>query len=998
MLQHLGAISAAAANAVLKGPLDHHVDLEGADSDIALYTASGSLVSLFDWQGVRETLDRASMSNAADVLRDRLSGWLDAPGHALQIVYSRDPLRAGEQVRDATAQTETQMRLQGLDLSDVLDDRRRSLQLSGAEETTILAVMTHPAVIVRQARDDARRTTREQLAGLLPLRDAQVPLRVAEEVRQVHAALVDSLPGDFRLAGQELRLLDAATAAQVIAGSLTPGGEAAGFVPRLAGVKPDGTPGRVSAMPETRASLSGSDYSLLGTERLSWQLLRDHALVGDDGSVRIGSCCFQPFDLALAPEILAPFGDLVRATVNTQEPIRWRMSILIESGGWAGTTWKRLWSTFFTFLSRTHNTRIRDAFQELEHLDGAEETIVRFRACFACWDDAGEEARLRRAVARLRQAVERWANARTEMLAGDPVACLLGSLPGAGVAPTAPSAAAPLTDAMALTPLERPCSPWSSGPMSFMTAEGRLWPYQPGSSLQDSWSDILTGAPGSGKSVLLNAMNAATILSGAAGDDPLPIIGVIDIGASSTGLVTMMQEALPLDRPNGAVSARLRNDREFSINVFDTPLGFRRPTPLGRTFLVNFVRLLLDISASGPELSGLIGTAIDQAYDSTADHREAKRWNEGVLPAVDEVLFDSGWEPDDNTTWWECVDWLSDHGSWEAAAAAQRQAVPLLSELAAAAAAPRVADNYREMRLQTGEPALDGLRRVLAEAAADWPMLSFPTEFDLSGARLRVVDLQDVVSRSSEPTSARQSAIMYMLARHVCTDGFFLAPEDVSSQNLRKSQDQRLTRQALLARRTPKRLSIDEFHRAGGLPGVVDQLATDIREGRKHNVQICLASQLLADFNPRLVAMSTGVWICNASETDIEFATGTLHLNSAAANILRHRLTGPGPEGAPVFAALAVKGGNVRQLLTHRLGGSELWAYSTTAEDVALRDELTGLLGSSEARRALATRFPGGSARREIQRRASAGAISGERLETIPALAAEIASDWRKSQ
>ncbi len=51
------------------------------------------------------------------------------------------------------------------------------------------------------------------------------------------------------------------------------------------------------------------------------------------------------------------------------------------------------------------------------------------------------------------------------------------------------------------------------------------------------------------------------------------------------------------------------------------------------------------------------------------------------------------------------------------------------------------------------------------------------------------------------------------------------------------------------------------------------------------------------------------------------------------------------------------------------MGPIELWAFSTSVEDVLIRNKLYARLGASQARRLLAANFPGGSARSEIRRR-----------------------------
>jgi intracellular multiplication protein IcmB len=66
---------------------------------------------------------------------------------------------------------------------------------------------------------------------------------------------------------------------------------------------------------------------------------------------------------------------------------------------------------------------------------------------------------------------------------------------------------------------------------------------------------------------------------------------------------------------------------------------------------------------------------------------------------------------------------------------------------------------------------------------------------------------------------------------------------------------------------------------------------------------------------------------------------------------------------------MKTKHGRVMQLLTMTIGPIELWAYSTTAEDAALRNRLYDLMGdAARARRVLAARYPGGTAKSDIEK------------------------------
>ena len=93
---------------------------------------------------------------------------------------------------------------------------------------------------------------------------------------------------------------------------------------------------------------------------------------------------------------------------------------------------------------------------------------------------------------------------------------------------------------------------------------------------------------------------------------------------------------------------------------------------------------------------------------------------------------------------------------------------------------------------------------------------------------------------------------------------------------------------------------------------------------------------------------------------------------------MRNLLTGPRSSGAPALLVLGTNEGRYEQHLINTLGPIELWAFSTSAEDVALRRRLYTRLGASQARQILAASFPGGSARNEIKRRVDMYADQGD--------------------
>jgi intracellular multiplication protein IcmB len=157
------------------------------------------------------------------------------------------------------------------------------------------------------------------------------------------------------------------------------------------------------------------------------------------------------------------------------------------------------------------------------------------------------------------------------------------------------------------------------------------------------------------------------------------------------------------------------------------------------------------------------------------------------------------------------------------------------------------------------------------------------------------------------------------------------------------------------------------------------QAELDVREGRKHNIQLGFSSQRLSDMGDGIISQSTGRFVLRAGdEEEAKRIIERFHLSEASADVVRYRLHGPGPGGAPFLAVLQVGNAKYEQMLVNTLGPVELWALSTTPGDTALRNRLYERVGFREALRRLAKIFPAGSAVTEIERRRSERASRGE--------------------
>ena len=125
-------------------------------------------------------------------------------------------------------------------------------------------------------------------------------------------------------------------------------------------------------------------------------------------------------------------------------------------------------------------------------------------------------------------------------------------------------------------------------------------------------------------------------------------------------------------------------------------------------------------------------------------------------------------------------------------------------------------------------------------------------------------------------------------------------------------------------------------------------------------------------------------------------------LSPTAVSALRNYVRGPSAKGANFLAQFATKDQMTTHLLTVTIGPVELWAFSTTAEDVKIRTALYQYLGPKEARTLLARIFPSGSAARYVAmkmeaRKQESGMLGKEEQKgVIDAVVQAIMDEYKK--
>ncbi|MBV9575196.1 MAG: type IV secretion protein IcmB [Gammaproteobacteria bacterium] len=944
----------------LKQTVESYCDLETADDPNTLIARDGSLISVIRIYGVTRLIGQEEFEAIHTGLTQSLQATLKRPGHAVQVYFSYDRDAVRPEIEDILGPAKATAKRLGLELDDLFNERVNYISKYCAREELYFVLWTRPYSLTGE---QLKRSSKDKLNFIRehkipPFKNGQNLIAAIPDLREAHTSFVRSVVTDLNALNVYSVLLEVHHAVYAMRYSADPDFTAREWRPVLPG----------DTIPIRETSPAASEISGLMYPPLARQIFPRDAYSLDLRTLRIGDRIYTPVFIDLFPQDLKSFMALFARTLPTRVP--YRMSFLLESGGLAALNFKSVMSAILSFTA-AHNALVHDSIKLLRDIEvNTDDAVVKLQVSFATWAPEGNIRLLRTRAAELAKAIEGWGSCEVSEVSGDVFAGVASSLLGFTANSMATPSVAPLSDVVYMLPFTRPASAWEHGAVLLRSPDGKPWPYQPGSAQQTTWIDLMYARPGSGKSVLSNSVNLALCLSG--GIMRLPRIAIIDIGPSSSGLISLLKEALPLEQKHYAAYHRLRMTRDYSINPFDTQLGCRFPSPQERGFLVNFVTLLsTPLGAERPYdgVSDMAGLIVDEMYKYLADEGKAHPYTHGIESIVDDILSEIGFVFDERTTWWEVTDALFLAGFHHEAMLAQRYAMPLLADAASICRTQVIEDLYGQVRAPTGEPLIQAFSRMISSAIREYPILSNITKFDIGDARVVSLDL-DEVAKSGGDAAERQTAVMYMLARYALARHYYLTEDALSDVNeaYREYHKQRISE----IREDSKRIVYDEFHRTSKARAVRDQVILDMREGRKWNVQIALISQSLDDFDPVMVEFGTSIFIMDAGpEQAIKRSTEIFGLSETARVALKTRVHGPREGGATFLAQFATKGGMNTQLLTNTLGPIELWAFSTTAEDARLRNKLYQKLGPKEARRILANLFPSGSVKKLIEQRLS---------------------------
>lgn len=937
--------------------VESYSDLETADSKHVVVGKDSSLMSVIRLDGFKRFIGSTEFAFLSERLGEIFQPYLSSPGHHIHFFFSQEQEGLKEFIEDALQPAMRTAKRVGLSIDDIFKARVEVLSEYIAIEKTFIVLWTSTDCIEKNHLKSIRKQHYDALKQLnIPrAKQAQNVLGVLPEIRNIHDSLVQTIFEDLRHLGYYADLLNVHQVLHEVRRGIDPHFTSDEWQPYVPG--------------DTIPATVPYDDSMNDLSHLMWPNL-DKQIFPRGGSnlgpnkAKIGDLIYAPLYIELFPKDIQPFYELFRRFLTSRMP--WRIAFYLSGDGIKITNSKNILAQFLTMAS-IHNRLLVDAHKLLKNLhDRSDNPVVKLTVCLTTWAPEGEERLLSERVSRMAKAVQSWGSCEVRDVSGDAFGTTLSSVPGLTKSPLATASAAPLSEAIPMLPWMRPASPWSAGAMLFRTPDGKLWPFQPGSNQQVSWIDIIYARSGSGKSVLLNAMNLGLCLS--PGLSSLPRIAIIDIGPSSKGFISLLREGLPKEKQHEVVYKRLRMEDSYAINPFDTQLGSRFPTKLHRAFLINFLSLLLvDNIVDRPfeGVSSMLSMIVDETYKRYSDDEQPKVYVPHAEEEIEAYLSTIPEVSTEGFTWWQLTDLLFRNGKRKLAMLAQRQAMPTVSDTISIAHAHGIKDLFGHVQTPSQEDYVSYYCRVISSVIRNYPTLTMVTRLNIEDSRIVALDL-DEVAKSGSTAADKQTAITYMLARHILSQHFFLHIDDVEKfPALYRDFHRGRTKEIM---EEPKRIVLDEFHRTARSPVVRDQVTQDMREGRKWKIHVALCSQSLSDFDKLMIEFATSIFIMDSgSALSVEETCKTFGLSDTEKKALVARVHGPTSEGATFVAQFVTKDGLNTQLLTSTISALELWAFSTTTEDVFIRDTLYDRIGPVAARQLLAHQFPKGSAVREIE-------------------------------
>lgn len=934
------------------------------------------MMSILAYDGSRTIIGNAVFDQHIEKLANNLSVFLSKSGHQIGMVFRRDLAATSELYKIANTKRATAEAL-GLDFEDLIDEEVEVYSKYVYDETNYIVLISHPSLLdsTEVALERKKKNITYSKYEIPTFVDSQNILLLNSYLKAQHDTFVErvltTFSNNYDFAAQ-VEKLDVTDALRAIKRSVSPQVANEHWTPQIP-KKDDPT----SVQFRWKTNNIQDDASHILWAPLPDQIMRtsikgvDRASAGTypSGSVLSEDRIYAPLLVDVPPRNNVTFTDLFVSLNNTTtttvdgavRSLPYAVSFMISGDGLAGTSIKATLAKFLAVVS-TDNQNINDALSSLKHYAETKGAVVALSISMMTWAENNafgiDEIQLRRS--KLWRVFESWGGTQVMDKGGDPISSYTTNLLGLSFKSVAPKTPAPLSEALRLLPLCRQASPFSRGTVFNRTVDGKFLKIECFSAELTTWIKLYIGKPGSGKSLAMNNDIIQTCLM--PGLQRLPLVFMVDVGLSSSGVINLLKDRLKPEDRHLAVYKRLRNDKRLAINPLDCSVGRMQPTPDQLNQIVAFLSTLVTpVEAMGnPErgLSNFLSQIVEQTFISKMEGSEKGspyRYQKNNDLELDGLLAKAGIIIDEheyNPSYYELVKICHLKGLYRARDLCHRYAMPILTDMISAAKAPDIALRYGGAISASGEPLINVFIRGIQEAIAMYEVFASHTKFDVDTARVVSLDLQDVIG-----TNPKQSSLFFQIARIFIKRKTAFTVDDIPLFPV-EFQDyySNLIREIL---EDKKIYAYDELHNVKRDPTLFAELERDGRELRKWNAELKLASQYPTDFG-ELPKSATMFLIADSgtTETQIELQK-MLSLKPEDLNVLNNNV-GLTPGGLAFLSCTKTRKSRYTSINVLTIGPKLIWSLTTDADDRSMKLMMLDQLPERIAIAVLSKEYPNG--------------------------------------
>lgn len=933
-----------------KQHLQNYIDIDHNCHDNILVTESGSLVTVIKIQGLLVYPSIPDWKSSADYLLNGLKSIFKSEGHTLQWVYEKDKNKSRKALQLATARALNTMRAHQLDCTDIYQENLKVNEQFVCYEESHIAIWTDNRLI-EQSLYAARKKENAQHATPLGLFLSETPnvFGVIKELIDKHLSVIEDFMHTMKNAKIGVELLDGQQACNKIGRSID-SSLPEDWTPRLIGMKR-----YLKTSNYGEKNLDGSD---LFWTKLNEQLGNKSVNYPKTGVVEIGGMNYKSGFIKDFPISIKPFRSLVE---SLDKDVPYRFSFKIASG--KGFDWSiRSVMNGFVAFAHSDNAKVRDEMALLED-NHIHDPNLRLSASFTTWSNNIET--LEYNFSRLDQAIQSWGICNTILDTADELETFIDTVIAANPITPSVQTYCPLSDIIKMLPFDRTASLWETGFVIFRTTQDTIFPWTPVSPITKPAIELYIARSRMGKSVLSNAVAAALYFDG--GSSGMPYIATIDVGPSSIGIYNLIKDRLPDDKKHMVVTYKMNLDGDDYLNPFEKSPCINGLFDYQRSFVSGLLTLLAQDSTGSmhKNMMGFIDLLISEVYEYKIGSGSNK-YALGLIPEVDEWIEKSDYKLFNDTSWFEIEKELGKANQWHLAGKCAVYSSPVLEDFISVANSSPSLD--RLYNTEGSESVIQEFVLRMTEASRKYRILTKFSTINFKQARLRSIDLQNVISKDTL-LGPKQNGVMYTLALYLSSGDFML-----NSDCLKQVPNEFMSyyeSEILKLRAVSRRLFMDEFHQASGLPQTVTNVERYAREGGKWGINTALASQKHEDFPAVLIDQATSYFFLGGVSKEVaEVYKKKFSLSDTDATALcDNTVHGPKRGGSSLLYVYKTADGQFSQVLRFAVGTQLLWANSTNSDDLVIKDELTKVLGSKAMLKCLSTYYPGSTIEKEVEKR-----------------------------